>query len=454
MGLPWIVRHDRTLDAWVASQRGFVDKAWGAATVPGTSGDQMLQESASTPYIPLPLRQGDPQSGPEIPEPSASDVGALFSSPRTVVEIVGPGGAGKTTLARQVGRWALRAGFPGGFSGHAMMPVWIDEDLDPVDNPLARVIKEKLSAILPDEDLEDEFLRAMLRKQRILVVLDRLSERSAATQQYVERIYRSVRAEALVITTRTVLHPEGSVPQFLYPQPLDESNLLRFMTSLLKQSSDQASGPADTSSPAPFYSMDEQLALGHRLRDLFQATKAGSANRAPIVPLPVRLFVEDARRLIRAGLPLDELPLSIPEVYFRYLEQVNPNQPQVPNFMTNPEMLKAAMLLAKLALGENFIPKEFFRDDATGLLKENGWAEPQKLDPVQRLIDNGILAEKTALGFRRLLFALDPIAENLAAAHYVRTCRRDAECLKKLRNDAAKAPGFLAAVELFGSAMP
>jgi hypothetical protein len=201
-------------------------------------------------------------------------------------------------------------------------------------------------------------------------------------------------------------------------------------------------------------SMDEQLALGHRLRDLFQATRASSAGRAPIVPLPVRLFVEDARRLILEGRSLDELPLSIPEVYFRYLEQVNPNQSQAPNFMTNPQMLKAAMLLAKLALGGNFIPKEFLRDDATELLKENDWAEPQKLDPVQRLIDNGILSEKTVLGFRRLRFALDPIAENLAAAHYVRTCRRDAEGLKKLRSDAAEAPGFLSAVELFGNAVP
>ena len=101
------------------------------------------------------------------------------------------------------------------------------------------------------------------------MILDRLSERSAATQQYAQGIYRSVRAEALLITTRTVLHLEGCIPQFLYPQPLDESNLLRFMTSLVKEGSDQASGLADTSRPAPLSSMDEQLALGQRLRDLF-----------------------------------------------------------------------------------------------------------------------------------------------------------------------------------------
>ena len=278
-------------------------QAWGAATLPGAFGDQMLQEIASTPYIPLPLRQGDSQSGPEIPEPSASDVGALFSSARTVLEIVGPGGAGKTTLARQVGRWALRAGLPGGFSGHAMMPVWIDEDLDPVNNALAKVIKEKLSAILPEEDLDDEFLKAMMRKQRVLVILDRLSERSAATQKYVQGIYRTVRAEALVITTRAVLHPEGSVPQLLYPQPLDESNLLRFMTSLVKEGADQSSVPAHASQPAvaaPLSSMEEQLALGSRLKHLYQdqATssllKNGGFQRKPQLAL---CRIEDRRNL-------------------------------------------------------------------------------------------------------------------------------------------------------------
>jgi hypothetical protein len=119
-----------------------------------------------------------------------------------------------------------------------------------------------------------------IRKEtRVLVILDRLSERSAPTQEYVQRIYRSVRAEALVITTRTELHPEGSVPQLLYPQPLDESNLFRFMTSLIKEGFNDHSVPTDVREPpvaAPLSSMDEQLALGHHLRDLFQASSSGT----------------------------------------------------------------------------------------------------------------------------------------------------------------------------------
>jgi len=89
--------------------------------------------ATATGSIPSPARRS--------PKPSASDVGALFSSARTVLEIVGPGGAGKTTLARQVGRWGASGGPPRRVSGHAMMPVWIDEDLDPVNNALAKSLR-------------------------------------------------------------------------------------------------------------------------------------------------------------------------------------------------------------------------------------------------------------------------------------------------------------------------
>ena len=48
---------------------------------------------------------------------------------------------------------------------------------------------------------------------------------------------------------------------------------------------------------------------------------------------PTFAFVEEAKRIIQAGHPLDVLPLSVPEVYSRYLEQVNPAEPSLPNFM-------------------------------------------------------------------------------------------------------------------------
>jgi hypothetical protein len=444
VGLPWFVTHSRTLDAWVRSQSDLMERKWGQETLPARAGDSVQRAIESTSYIPLPLRLADPESGEVISAPSASAIAALFSVERTVIEVIGPGGAGKTMLARQFGRWALRGGRPGGFPGHAMIPVWIDEDLSEKDNPLAGVVRGKLAALLPEEKLDDAFLEALLKKQKLLIVLDRLSERSVATQQYIGRIYRSVRAEALLITARTHVPVQGAALVILYPQPLNQDNLLHFMTSLL---SPGANGTKDAVAPDAV-SIDDQLALGKKLAALYRTASRADGSQAPILPLPVRLFVEEAKRIIREGRSLDGLPLSVPEVYSRYLEQVNPEEPSLPDFMTHPEMLRAALILAKLALAGDFIPKEFHPHEAAVRLKEAGWADAQKLDPVRRLLNNGILIEKGPLVSRRLRFVLDPIADSLAAVAYLREYGNDPALVDKLRADAARAPGFLAAIDL------
>jgi hypothetical protein len=276
IGLPWFVTNSRTLDAWVGSQRNLIEQVWEQETLPGRASASLQQrEIESTSYIPLPIRLADPQSGAEIQEPSAGEISKLFSHKRTVIEVLGPGGAGKTTFARQVGRWALLGGRPGGFPNHAMIPVWIDEDMTAGEKPLVEVVKGKLAAILPEEKLDDAFLRALLKKQRLLVILDRLSERSAATQQYIGTIYRSTRVEALLITARTYVLVDGSTPLTLHPQSLNQDSLLHFMTSLLKAG---ASGNEDVDS-RPTVSLEEQLAMGEKLATLYRASVRADGKR-------------------------------------------------------------------------------------------------------------------------------------------------------------------------------
>ncbi|HKV40084.1 MAG TPA: hypothetical protein VJX67_12795, partial [Blastocatellia bacterium] len=70
----------------------------------------------------------------------------------------------------------------------------------------------------------------------------------------------------------------------------------------------------------------------------------------------------------------------------------------------------------------DFIPKEFSQDTARERLQAAGWIDPDKLDPLQRLIDNGVVREKTRGAFYRVRFELDPIAEFLSAAAWVEEC--------------------------------
>jgi hypothetical protein len=277
----------------------------------------------------------------------------------------------------------------------------------------------------------------LFRKQRLLIILDRLSERSSATQQYIGTIYRSTRAEMLLITSRMFVPVGAAAPVVLYPQALNQGTLLHFMTSLLKPN------PVENEEVGARLSLsvDDQLALGKRLASLYKTSVNADGSEAPILPLPVRLFVEEAKRIIHAGLPLDAMPLSVPEVYSRYLEQVNPEEPSLPNFMAPTEMLRAATILAKLALSSNFIPKEFDAVAAATELRKGGWTDPQKLDPVRRLVDNGILVERGPLVSRRLRFALDPIADSLAAIAHVRECGIDTACLDSLRAECGQCSG-------------
>jgi hypothetical protein len=324
-----------------------------------------------------------------------------------------------------------------------MMPLWIDEDMAADKNSLADVVKYKLAALLPDVRTDDLFISALLRNQRILVIVDRLSERSLATREYLKKIYSLTRAEAMVITARFHIAIEGVTPTKLFPQPLDEDTLLYFMQALL-----QLKGEKNQAKPVRV-SLDDQMTLDEKLSALYRRSVRGVGN---ILPLPVRLFVEEAKAIKAKSGSLDSLPQSIPDVYSRYLERVNPDNPSVPNFMSQGEMLRAAKLLAKLALGDDFIPKEFDAAGATTELKNEGWGDPEKIDPTQRLLDNGILISKAELMNRRLKFVLDPIAEYLAAAAHLQEVRHDSIALDLLRDRARNAAGFLTALDLLARA--
>lgn len=327
-----------------------------------------------------------------------------------------------------------------------MLPIWVDEELDADKKALSAVVLGKLRAALPEEELEEEFCLALLKKQRVLVIVDRVSERSPSTQHYIETIYRSARIGCLILTSRSLLPVEGAKSTVVYPQPLDSKTLLHFMTALLNSSS--SSTVSEDAARTPFSNIREQLSLGERLATLLGLTSAEGEKDIPLVPLHVRLFVEEAIRLTHEHKSLDNLPLSLPEVYFRYLRRVNPEDPSVPNFLDGDRMLKTAQRLGKFAIGEDFIPKEFSRDAALLALKDVGEKLNDSCDPIARLILNGIIIKKPGGLATLLRFSLDPVAEFLAAAQYAAEAGADANQWDSLLRDSKSASGFRTALML------
>jgi hypothetical protein len=441
------VKHPRTLDAWIEKHRNEVlqGRPLESASEASSYQKEMTSESQVT-YIPLPVRVDNPVSGPAIERPSADEIRKIIKAPRTAIQIIGPGGAGKTTLASQFSEWAMQSDSVIGLCNHPILPIWIDEELDSDKKALPLVIKGKLIASLANEQIEDELFTALLKKQRLLVILDRISERSATTQRYIETIYRSVPIGCLVVTSRIPIAIDGIQSKYIYPQPLNSSTLLNFMTDLLKVLMKESD--AQHPGPKPLSRIEEQLELGKRLASLIRLNTIKGEEDVPLVPLVVRLFVEQAVRLLQAGKTLDQLPLSLPDVYFQHLRQVNPTDPSVPHFLDVDRMLSAAKLLGKLALGQDYIPKEFSKEQAIAALAAGGEMVTAASNPLVRLKLNGVLLEKAGGFVTRFRFSLDPMAEFLAAAAYADECRKDSTQWEAILSQSNGAPGFQVALQL------
>lgn len=166
------------------------------------------------------------------------------------------------------------------------------------------------------------------------------------------------------------------------------------------------------------------------------------------MPLPVRLFVEQALRLIREGKGLGDMPLSLPEIFADHLRQVNPNDPKVERYLEMNRMLKVAKVVAKLSLGSDLVPKEVTRNALEAALKDAGETVRDSCDPLKRLVLNGVLTERTqgtALLYR---FALDPMAEYIGAEAIADDCGADHERWKNVLEVSNGAPGFQTALRL------
>ncbi len=410
--LPYFAQHERTLDAWVAAHIDVLRSRFEAEPA----------VAASQGYVPLPMRLGDPLEGELIDKPTSELLSAWCGQrARMLVDIVGPGGSGKTTLAIQTGRWALE----GRLSGHPMIPLIVDaETTNTVD-----FAGRKLAVWLDGEEerLPVEILNALLHRKRLLLIFDRLSERSTDMREHVHSLHSTSPVNAMIVTARHLTRFWVKGEKRLFPQALDSSTLLYFVQTLLTR--------------GVFGTSQEQLELAQRIVAMIRVGR----KEMPMTPLLVRLYVTKATALASRGASLDELPRSIPEAYFDYLRNVNPEDSSR-NGMTAEEMLQAAELIAELALRGNLVPKEVLRSELRKQLLQSGWPAPARLDPVERLISNGVLVERAVAAETFVRFILDPVAEYLGGMAMARECGKDAarwqQLLQAVDLHHEEAPGF------------
>jgi photosystem II stability/assembly factor-like uncharacterized protein len=414
--LPWLSRHPRVRRAWTAlysegnakledlgkaARSSFVVEpevldAWVARAAPKVESalNQLELFNRRQIYVAVAVRVRE--SGAVIDKPSPETLRSLFARDRAIISIIGAGGIGKSTLACAMARWALSSDPDGRLKPHRMLPVCIAQET----TNLAESVTQELRRMLGEEKLPADLVRGLLSKQRLLVIVDALSERGPETQRHMQQIFaEDVPLNALVFTSRT--EPAlGAVDRTtLYPIRLAAGTIVPFIIGYLDRT-DAAGELRDDA---------VQLQLAERIVAL---AKSGG-QQAPITPLLVTLFVGSALRRVHAGRSWDDLPEAVPEVFVDYLRGLNatPN-PDAP--ISDDMFIRAAQTVATVSLGKNLVPQDFTPQDATEALRKDE-AVDQARALLDRLIASGVIERRTPGGQVILRFNLDPAAEYLAA---------------------------------------
>jgi hypothetical protein len=83
-------------------------------------------------------------------------------------------------------------------------------------------------------DLPPVLFSALCRKARLALFIDRVSERRTETVCAVQKVYAQTQIKLLIVTSRVKLVFEGSGDVCFFPEHLDSSTLLYFVTALLQ----------------------------------------------------------------------------------------------------------------------------------------------------------------------------------------------------------------------------
>jgi photosystem II stability/assembly factor-like uncharacterized protein len=448
--LPFFAEHPRCLDAWCEQYGKRVSEEFLRSADLLQSLPEFLQASAQDgtrrrvklPYAQVPVALG------ATGEALSANKGAfakLFAGPSTLIQIVGRGGSGKSFLAMECGRWAADRSSPTRLVDHPMLPILVDEEF----SDLLTTIQGKFFYWLGEKEKPNVLLlRALLREKRLLLVLDRTSERSLATKEHIRTAHRDNPFNAMIITSREVIEMPDRVPTLLYPQPLAEGSLVDFIKIILPAFSGSGSQSLTAAGLA------DRLQRGIVARPTPIEDQKSMDRRRLVSPLLVALYVQRACSLLTGGSTLDTLAISLPDVYFDYLCSLNPIHADVTNRMTNQEMLSAAEALARLALGKDFVPREFSRKFAEKVLREDHPPNEGRTDALQRLLDNGVLAQARAGTEEMFRFALDPVAEYLAAMNIAQECGLDPDMWNAMQKEiiAAKAKDFCVVMSMIWEA--
>ncbi|HEY9830549.1 MAG TPA: HEAT repeat domain-containing protein [Stenomitos sp.] len=411
--------HPKVLDGWVASHLKSVREEF-------QQKDTVRDRNV---YIPVPVVL----DGETVPQLTAQDLQPKFKKQRGCLLIWGEGGAGKTSLACQIAKWATSDDPAERLCEHQMLPVLIEEELDfeATDKPpFIAAIRGQLQDLTNEADpISEELLERLLRQRRILVIVDHLSEMTEATRKAIRPELPDFCVNALVITSRTEETLGKVTKTTLKPLRIEGNRLSSFMEAYLTQR-----GKRDRFTDTEFFDACSRL-----------STMVGTRN---ITVLLAKLYAEqliarqDSTAAGTGTQGLTPLPDNIPDLMLSYLNELNRD---VNGDKLDDRIIQEdAKALAWECLKGTYRPATAKRKDAIALLTgDDAEVRLKYLEHRLRLIQTIGPAQD------QIRFALDPLAEYLAALQLIENYGKNQGQWRKFLSQAATMPGAPGAIQGF-----
>lgn len=430
--------HPRVLNAWIKKH---IDDARKAFALLSTVKEHEI-------YIPIAVDLDDGASASYV---TSAKLRPLFEKKVSQLLILGDGGIGKTSLACELGRWAMKENADERLCpSHLMLPILIEESgKENAEQETALVSKIRSSLYIligMKEKISSELVCRLLKQRRLLLIIDSLSEMPVNKQKEVFENVCDVPVNALIITSRAQNAVGALQPKTIVPQRLLKSNLNVFVESYLKRR--------------------KKL---HLFGDLeFQNTCAGiisldqkSEATVLIAKLYINQLIELKERDGVIGEDLKKLAQNIPDLMVKSIKILNRNSK---NASFHSEVIViAAKAIAWKCLEETLSPRSIAYEKCLEALRNGeATAEMNRLDIPTSCLDESsrpllvnYLAENlNIIKFldtypQHVCFTIDPLSEYLASLYLLNKYGQNQQDWNKFLAKAGKLKekGFILALK-------